>query len=249
VRARVVIAGRLGQRRERRGLGDIQVAGRFSEEHLRRRFHAKHVRPEADLVEVQLEDRVFAEVALQLHRHPCLTQLAGDLLFPPQALGEDVARQLHRDRREPLRVVQRQDVGLERAEDAPVVDAVVRVETLVLDGDEGLAHVHGDLVERQNGAELDAELADQPAVGGIDLGRLQLLMPPAPRVDPHDAGAAFCCAHPGPRAVREAAAIEQGQYGRDDRAPPLDGIVPPADENRAAKGGGGRRRGRRKSHL
>ncbi len=253
MRARVVIPGRLGQRGEGRrgegrGLGDVQVARGFPEEHLRGRFHPKDVRPEGNLVEIQLEDRVFAEVALQLHRHPRFAQLASQLLFPPQALGEDVAGQLHRNRGEPLRVMQRQDVGLERAEDAPVVDAVVLVKPLVLDRDERLAHVHGDLVERQDGAQLDAELADQAAIGGIDLGGLQLLVPPAPRVDPHDAGAALRRAHPRPRAVHEAAGIEQGQYGRDNRPPALDGIVPPADQNRAAKGGGRWRR-RRKSHL
>ena len=50
------------------------------------------------------------------------------------------------------------------------------VEPLVFDRDERLAHVHGDLVERQDRAQLDAELADQAAIGGIDLGCLELRM-------------------------------------------------------------------------
>src|SRR5881296_1421682 len=62
--------------------------------------------------------------------------------------------------------------------------------------------------------QLDAELADEPAVGGVALGRLQLGM--TFRLETHDAGAAVAGANARPRAVDEAAAVEQGQHGRDD---------------------------------
>jgi len=65
--ARVVIPRRLGERRERRGLGDVQVAGRLPKKHLRRGFYAENVRSQADLIEIELEDLVLGEVALQLH--------------------------------------------------------------------------------------------------------------------------------------------------------------------------------------
>ena len=160
-------------------------------------------------------------------------------------LGEDVARELHRDRREPLRVMQRRHVGLERAEDAQVVDTVVIVETLVLDGDERLPHIDGNLFERQYRAVLDPVLADEPAVGGVNLGRLDLRIPL--RADPHDAGAPFGGADARPRAVRDAASIQQGERGRREHTLALHRLVPPPHEKGAARscGGGGRRRRRR----
>ena len=170
MRAGIVCARGLRESRQGRGFCNVQIARRLAEEHLRRRLDAGNVGAEADLIQVQLEDRVLGEGALQLDRDARLTELAGDLLLTAQMLGEDVPRQLHRDRREPLRVMQRRQVGLERAEDPPVVDTVVIVEALVLDGDERLPHVHGNFFERQHRAVLDPVLADEPPIGGVDFG-------------------------------------------------------------------------------
>src|SRR3989454_5446508 len=90
-------------------------------------------------------------------------------LLAADLLREDVAGELHRDGGRPLRTSQGHDVGLERAEDTPVVDPVVRVEALVLGGDERLPHRERDLVQGQHGATLEPELGDEPAVRRIDL--------------------------------------------------------------------------------
>ena len=58
----------------------------------------------------------------------------------------------------------------------PRVDAVVPVEALVLDGDHRLAHVHRDLLERDDLAVLlGVERVHERAVGGVERGGLDLL--------------------------------------------------------------------------
>nr|WP_245635413.1 hypothetical protein [Dactylosporangium aurantiacum] len=83
-----------------------------------------------------------------------------------------LARVLLADRRGALPLTAR-DVVPRRPDDTFVVDAVVRVERVVLGGDDGVLHVHGDLVERDDRAVL---VADAPhggdAVGVVDRGRL-----------------------------------------------------------------------------
>src|SRR5207248_11361 len=74
---------------------------------LRRRLHAVRPRAQVDLVQVQLEDRVFGEVALDLHRDARFLELARERLLAADLLGEDVAGQLHRDGREALRETER----------------------------------------------------------------------------------------------------------------------------------------------
>src|SRR5206468_6035842 len=120
------------------------------------------------------ENRILGKVALDLDRDPRFLELAGERLLATDLLRKDVARQLHRDGGEALREAHGQHVVLDGAEDTPVVDAVMAVEALVLGGDERLPDREGDLVEREHGATLETELADQAAIGGEDLRRLHL---------------------------------------------------------------------------
>ena len=90
-------------------------------------------------------------------------------------LGEDVSRELHRERREALREVAVHDVGGEGAEDARPVDARVLVEALVLGDDERLLHLLRDFLELDERAALEAELGDEASVGGEELARLTRL--------------------------------------------------------------------------
>ena len=230
VRARVVERGELGQRRECGRFRDVQLGRVLAEVDLRRGLDSVGPGAEVDLVEIQLEDRVLGKVALDLHGHPRFLELPGERLLAADLLGEDVPRQLHGDRREPLRKAHRHEVVLDGAEDAPIVDPVMLVEALVFGGDEGLADGERDLAQRQHGAPLGTELADQPAVRGEHLGRLHLdVAAPAAGVETRDAGAMLARAHAGPGAVREPQAVRGDQHrDRDYTAAGLL-VLPPGE--------------------
>ena len=86
-------------------------------------------------------------------------------------LGKEVAGELHGDGGR-ARDAAAEHGALGGAEDADPVDAVVLVEALVLGGEEGLDDGGRHLVERHHGAALEAEIGDEPAVGGVHLGGL-----------------------------------------------------------------------------
>src|SRR5206468_3731201 len=71
---------------------EVQVARRLAEIDLRRRLHAVRTRPQVDLIEVHLQDRVLGEVVLDFDRDARFLQLAGQGLFLRELLGEHVAR-------------------------------------------------------------------------------------------------------------------------------------------------------------
>ena len=135
--ARVVALGPLGQRGERRRLGDIQIPDRLAEVALRRGLDAVRAVAEVDLVEVELEDLVLGVLRLDRARDLRFLELANERLLARDALGEDVARELHRDRREALaRSCRCLRSMSDRAGHALPVDAGVLVEALVLGDDE-----------------------------------------------------------------------------------------------------------------
>ena len=236
VRARVVERGRLGERGQGRGFRDVQLPRRLPEVDLGRGLDPVRARAQVDLVQVELEDRVLGEIALDLHRDAGFLELARELLLPADLIGKDVAGQLHTDRREALRIAERQQIRLERAQDAPVVDAVMGVKPLVLGGDERLPQRHRNGGERKHGAALQPELADEPAVGSEQLGGLHLHVV-AGREQARDAGAVLARADAGPRAVGEPHEVRHRQ-GRDRDQTSADlGVVPP---------GGGARQGNRR---
>jgi hypothetical protein len=224
VGARVVERRRFRERREHRRLGDVQLPRGFSEVDLRRRRDAVRPRPQVDLVQVQLEDRVLRKVVLDLDGDARLLDLPRDLLFAADLLRENVARELHGDRGRALRAPQGHDVRLEGPEDAPVVDPVMPIEPLVLDGDERLPHGEGNLVQGEHGAALEPELGDQAAVGRIDL---RGLLRPGAANQPRDAGAALRRAHARPGAVGEPGAVAGEEHRGPDQTRTDPGILPP----------------------
>jgi hypothetical protein len=239
--ARVIERRELRQRRQHRGLGDVELVGRLAEVDLRRRGHAVRPGAQVDLVQVQLQDRVLGKIVLDLDRDPRLLEFAGQRLLAADVVGEDVARELHRDGREALREPEREQVVLDRTQDAQVIDPVVVVEALVLGGDEGLAHRHGNLAQGDHGAALGTELADQATVRGVHLRGLHLMI----RVgdEARDARAVLARAHPGPRAVGEAEHVGAAEHRRRDHAGAGLWVVPPGRAPRHGGGGDGRRNG------
>ena len=162
--------GAFGNRGQGRRLGDVEVAHRLAEVALGRGLDAVASISEIDLVEVQLEDLVLRVVLLDLPRDLRLAKLPAQGLVPSaDVLGHRFARELHRDGRESLRHAHLEHVVLDRAEDPDPVDPVVLVEPLVFGADERRPHERRHLTERHHGAPLQAEIGDQPAVGGVDL--------------------------------------------------------------------------------
>ena len=146
---RVVLAWRLGQAGQQRGLGERQARGALVEVRARRRRDADRllaaVRPVGHGVEVLGEDPLLALLAgvdvLELLGELGLAHLALERLLAVARVQR--ADELHRQRRAALDRLARVDVLDRRADDAFEVDAAVLVEALVLDRDRRVAHVLG----------------------------------------------------------------------------------------------------------
>ena len=153
---------------QHRRFGERQVPRRFAEIALRRAFDAVGAGAEIDAVEIELEDLRFAEFVFEPERQHHFLRLARDraLLGQEQILGE-----LLGDGRAALRGAAAQHVGDQRAHDSERVDAVMRVEAAILDGDEGLRHVVGQLAQRHRGAAHVAARGERRAVGAEDQDR------------------------------------------------------------------------------
>ena len=82
---------------------------------------------------------------------------------------EQVFRELLRQRRAALRDAAMQDVGDRRARDADRVDAVMRIEAAVLDGDERLRQIGRQILQRDIGAGHFAARGQHAAVEADDL--------------------------------------------------------------------------------
>ena len=164
---RVVLARALRQTGEQRGLGDREVLDVDVEEGLRRGLHAIGACAEVDLVHVQIEDVVLAELVLEAQRQDDFLHLAFDVAVGREEQG---LHHLLRDGAAALLHPLARQVGEERAGDAEGIDARVAVEVGVLRGEEGRPHVGGHAIERHQVSPFDEELAEHGAVFGEDLG-------------------------------------------------------------------------------
>ena len=161
----VELGRRLRQTRDHRELGERELGDGTSVVHLRRGADPVGAMAEEDLVDVELQDFVLGEPALDLQREQDLLELAGVGLLPAE---EEVPGHLHGDGAAPRPLLPGEDQVQRRAEEALPVDSGMLVEAVVLTRDERLDHPLGDLIELQRRAELLAELGDDPAVAGQD---------------------------------------------------------------------------------
>ena len=159
--------GELGNARQHRRLGDRHVLQRLAEVGFGRRGKAVGAVAQEDLVHVDLQDLVLAQLVFQLEREQHLVDLAGVGLLGRQV---HVARHLHGDGGGALALFAAQ-VGHGRAQHAQVIDAVVLVKARILDGQHGLLHHLGNVANRRQVAPLFAKFADQLPFGRIDAQR------------------------------------------------------------------------------
>ena len=173
--------GRQCRRRAResgnqRALGEVQLLRRPTEQLPRHRLHAVDAGAQVDPVQIELEYLILAELPVDHHRQRRFAQLpaVGFLVRQEQRPGELLrhrASALHRSRR-----AQVPDHG---AAERNRIDAGVRVKPVVLDRDEGVLEVLGDLAQRDIASML-VHPEPAPAIGGEKPG-----VPNAPRQSVH----------------------------------------------------------------
>ena len=142
-------ARRLGQGGQDRRLRQGQLGGGLVEIALGSGLHAERALAEIDPVQIEFEDLLLGQEVLDLHGQPHLLQLALDGLVGAQ---DQVLHQLHGQRRAALHDPAGAHVGHERAHHGAPVHAVMLEEVLVLDRDEGLRHVSGQLLQLHRAA-------------------------------------------------------------------------------------------------
>ena len=172
----IVIARRLGKGCKIGAVGERQFVQRLVPIGLRGRGDAIGAHAEIDLVEIELEDLLLGEGALDADGEDRLLQLALDRLVAgeQEVLGDLLGDGRGADRA-PARL-QVAHIGDHGADDALHVEAAVLVEILVLGGDEGIDDAGRDGGDRHVDAPLAREFRDQRAVIGVDAGHHRRLV-------------------------------------------------------------------------
>ena len=154
----------LGQAGQHRGLGRRDFLQRLAEVDLGRRREAVGPLAEKDLVHVELENLVLGQVGFDLPREQDLAEFSGNCLFAGQ---EEVAGDLHRDGARAL-LGSTREIACGGAQDTEVVDAPVRIETLIFGGQNGLFHHIGHFGDSHDRAALLPEFTQEIAFGRDD---------------------------------------------------------------------------------
>ncbi len=173
MREGLVVVRPLRQRGEIGDLGHGQLVHRLAEIVQGRGGDAVVAEAEIDLVEVELEDLLLRIGRLDLEGEQRLLDLAVERSLVGQ---QEVLGDLLGDRRGALDVLAALDQHHRGAGDAFEVDAVVRVEVLVLGRDEGFLHQGGDRRGRQVQAALVGIFGEHRAVAGVDAGHHRRLV-------------------------------------------------------------------------
>ena len=162
---------RFRQTGNHRHFTEAQLVGWLTEVNLRRRPHAVGAVAEVDLVQIQLENFIFAQQLLDANSQERFLNFTHQRLFRAE---EEVTRQLLSNGTGPLRgvAVHQRDAG--RTEDTNRVNPMVLVEAAIFGGNECLHHLRRDLAKGHRNTAFFAVLCDELAVCAIDLhGHLQ----------------------------------------------------------------------------
>ncbi len=170
---RVVVVRSLGQTRNIGHLAERQLVEGLVEIIERGRRDPVRVQPQENLVHIELEDLLLAERALDAQRQDRFLDLSVPGLLGGQ---QEILGDLLGDRRTAaldrgIAVDARHDVVAQRTDHAVDRNPVVRVEILVLGGDEGLQQLGRDGLDRLEQPPLMRIFGQQRAVGGVDARR------------------------------------------------------------------------------
>ena len=136
---------------DQRALGEVQLLGRPSEEMPRHGLDAVDAGAQIDPIEVQLEYLLLGELPVDHQREHRFANLAAVRLLVRQ---EERPGQLLRHRAAALDRAPWAQVPEDGAAERDGIDARMRVEPVILDGDEGVLQVLGNLGERDVAAML-----------------------------------------------------------------------------------------------
>ena len=163
VLARAVDLGARDGAGEHRRLRDGEVLCALAEGAPRGFFDAIASVAEVDVIQIELEDLVFAELLLEAPREERFANLApkGSLW-----IQHEVLHHLLCDRRASLTEAPAPQVDEHRAGDAEVVEAVVLVEACVLGAEHRELHVGGQRLDGHHRAPLDEDLGEKRPVAG-----------------------------------------------------------------------------------
>ncbi len=161
----VVIVRRLRQRRQERGLAQIELVEGFVEISLRRGGDAIGVQTQVDLVEVQLQHPLLGQRLVDPHRQDRFLGLARQryLVVQQHVLGDLLGDGRGADRPAPLAHMCHIERG--GAQDGQRIDPGMGPKILVLGRDEGLFHQVRDRGVGNEKTSLGGEIGDQARVG------------------------------------------------------------------------------------
>ncbi len=162
---RVVGGGRLGQAGEHGRLCNRDLLEGLAKIHFCRRCKAVGALAQVNLVYIELQDFIFAQVALNLEGEQHLVEFARHSFF----LGEKkIARHLHGDSARALLGASGCEIGNGRAQHTYVIYAAMFVKPFILGGKNGFLHHVWHFGYLDYGAPLLAEFAEQHTIGGVN---------------------------------------------------------------------------------
>ena len=166
----IVVIGRFRQGGDERGLGQGQLVEGLLEIRIRGGGNAIRAGAEINLVEVDLENAVLAELMLDPIGEQRLFDLARDgHLVTEQKVTDDLLRDRRRADR-PLTALKTRQIGHRSAEDRSRVDAVMGIKIAIFGGQHRLDHRLRHLADRHNHPVLAGKLGHKGALARIHLG-------------------------------------------------------------------------------
>ena len=134
---RTEVSGCLHQARQKSGLGGVELGWVLGKEGGSGGVDTVGTVSEVDLVQVQLENLVFAKKLFHAASEDGFSQLSTEGLFIGK---ETVAGQLHGNGAGTLTETHGTQISEERSQHSSSIDTVVLVESTILDGDDRLFH-------------------------------------------------------------------------------------------------------------